>query len=345
MTDDAVTLDLQPSARRQLGEAGLLVLWREGPEPGRREGLACTLSVCPVPLCVCENLYVDGYVLEGQAGTLVRDREGVHLHRPAGAEPARTLMAARLKAIVDPSSGETWARTDEPLESPPEIIDWLASEMDGELLDALDRYLSRAKGHRPERQRSDIDIEYAEEGDGVVGWGEFFEGSRVDRYVVGDRHYSVCLFLCPYFDCDCHRVRVAFLDDDQEDDACATVGSVLLDLGGAQGMKIVEQEAQPGAPDHLIRELWERFQRRHDAEAFLRQREARMKAVGQTLWKPAVPRVDRTVRAVPKPGRNDPCPCGSGRKYKKCCLDRDDRSTATPPEVTPRVPEASRPRT
>ncbi len=21
-----------------------------------------------------------------------------------------------------------------------------------------------------------------------------------------------------------------------------------------------------------------------------------------------------------KPGRNEPCPCGSGRKYKKCCL-------------------------
>ena len=24
-------------------------------------------------------------------------------------------------------------------------------------------------------------------------------------------------------------------------------------------------------------------------------------------------------RAPPKPGRNDPCPCGSGKKYKKCC--------------------------
>ncbi|MFC7786014.1 SEC-C metal-binding domain-containing protein [Rossellomorea sp. GCM10028870] len=21
-----------------------------------------------------------------------------------------------------------------------------------------------------------------------------------------------------------------------------------------------------------------------------------------------------------KVGRNDPCPCGSGKKYKKCCL-------------------------
>ena len=25
------------------------------------------------------------------------------------------------------------------------------------------------------------------------------------------------------------------------------------------------------------------------------------------------------VRAAPKPGRNDTCPCGSGRKYKVCC--------------------------
>lgn len=26
-----------------------------------------------------------------------------------------------------------------------------------------------------------------------------------------------------------------------------------------------------------------------------------------------------------KTGRNDPCPCGSGKKYKKCCLDKDLR--------------------
>ncbi|SIT10740.1 YchJ family protein [Insolitispirillum peregrinum] len=27
----------------------------------------------------------------------------------------------------------------------------------------------------------------------------------------------------------------------------------------------------------------------------------------------------RTVRKGPKIGRNDPCTCGSGKKYKKCC--------------------------
>jgi preprotein translocase subunit SecA len=25
-------------------------------------------------------------------------------------------------------------------------------------------------------------------------------------------------------------------------------------------------------------------------------------------------------REAPKLGRNDPCACGSGKKYKKCCL-------------------------
>ena len=27
-----------------------------------------------------------------------------------------------------------------------------------------------------------------------------------------------------------------------------------------------------------------------------------------------------------EPGRNDPCPCGSGRKYKHCCLKAIDAS-------------------
>jgi uncharacterized protein len=29
-----------------------------------------------------------------------------------------------------------------------------------------------------------------------------------------------------------------------------------------------------------------------------------------------------SVAAVPRLGRNDPCPCGSGKKYKKCCIDQ-----------------------
>ena len=34
--------------------------------------------------------------------------------------------------------------------------------------------------------------------------------------------------------------------------------------------------------------------------------------------KPETVRRDR-----PKVGRNDPCPCGSGKKYKNCCMKKD----------------------
>jgi hypothetical protein len=42
---------------------------------------------------------------------------------------------------------------------------------------------------------------------------------------------------------------------------------------------------------------------------------------------PDPPRVDLAVpirRSSPKVGRNDPCPCGSGKKYKKCCMAKDE---------------------
>ena len=30
-----------------------------------------------------------------------------------------------------------------------------------------------------------------------------------------------------------------------------------------------------------------------------------------------------TVVVGKKVGRNDPCPCGSGKKYKKCCMNKE----------------------
>jgi preprotein translocase subunit SecA len=36
-------------------------------------------------------------------------------------------------------------------------------------------------------------------------------------------------------------------------------------------------------------------------------------------FEPAFPRQDTVRRDGPKVGLNDPCPCGSGKKFKKCC--------------------------
>ena len=44
----------------------------------------------------------------------------------------------------------------------------------------------------------------------------------------------------------------------------------------------------------------------------------------QAAPKPEDARKPETFRrAQPKVGRNDPCPCGSGKKYKNCCMAKD----------------------
>ncbi|MES2564969.1 MAG: SEC-C metal-binding domain-containing protein [Pseudomonadota bacterium] len=35
------------------------------------------------------------------------------------------------------------------------------------------------------------------------------------------------------------------------------------------------------------------------------------------------------IRPTPKIGRNEPCPCGRGKKYKKCCLAHDGSHKST----------------
>ena len=53
-------------------------------------------------------------------------------------------------------------------------------------------------------------------------------------------------------------------------------------------------------------------QEHHELSSFKKENGAWFFATGKTMPKPV-------VRAAPKTGRNDPCPCGSGRKFKKCC--------------------------
>lgn len=62
-----------------------------------------------------------------------------------------------------------------------------------------------------------------------------------------------------------------------------------------------------------------------ETERELTEMRKRFQALGDKMWdfldddeKATLP----FVRAQPKVGRNDPCPCGSGKKYKKCCMNK-----------------------
>jgi uncharacterized protein len=48
---------------------------------------------------------------------------------------------------------------------------------------------------------------------------------------------------------------------------------------------------------------------------------ARYATLGLELFRQALARGRIPIRRAPEVGRNDPCPCGSGKKFKKCCLN------------------------
>jgi SEC-C motif-containing protein len=84
------------------------------------------------------------------------------------------------------------------------------------------------------------------------------------------------------------------------------------------GLKILRTEAGGKKDDRGIVEFEARY--RQNGEEVLHHEESIFIRRGGTWFfydghKPSL----TVVREEPKVGRNDPCPCGSGKKYKKCC--------------------------
>ena len=85
------------------------------------------------------------------------------------------------------------------------------------------------------------------------------------------------------------------------------------------GLEIVATEAgQPGDKEGVVefRALYTangEFSNHHEVSKFVREGGDWKFADGEFVNERPI------VRESPKIGRNEPCPCGSGKKYKKCC--------------------------
>jgi len=133
---------------------------------------------------------------------------------------------------------------------------------------------------------------------------------------------------CPIPDCACHRVVLRLWTADERAVAAVEVAMrppgpgesfARLDLepGLGQGPHADEFLALlrlGGLDDGLLDSLTERY-----AEVKRTARELADRGLLEGL----VPRPRQRPSAIV--GRNEPCPCGSGRKYKRCCL-RDEAS-------------------
>lgn len=91
-------------------------------------------------------------------------------------------------------------------------------------------------------------------------------------------------------------------------------GEMLADFGAFCQEKGVDTESGQEGMEDLLRELHEEWLHT-PREALEGKKPTEVMEGGRLLPH----KVETYRREEPKVGRNDPCPCGSGKKYKRCC--------------------------
>jgi hypothetical protein len=190
----------------------------------------------------------------------------------------------------------------------------ISASITGDTLDAFDSLWHRGKGWRdPEQAMLEVPgfIVDGWDGSDMLCWSDLCDG-RQDVYVLDGQAFEAFENYCHRADCACGEVVVSFE---------AQLSSGPKPLGGVKVMLSGTHTMQPLTPQDQERlsALWRAFTDRHPNHlAHLARRNQVMKTLGPRC-KPGSAPVPTPIRVQAKPGRNDPCPCGSGKKYKKCC--------------------------
>jgi len=137
---------------------------------------------------------------------------------------------------------------------------------------------------------------------------------------------------CPNPECDCRKVEVEFWERIERHEpehrievAQCWMGSFTLD-GQLDKIQFCQEDTQTAK--HFLQAWREKCDYQFDE---FRRRYQQIKAIGGRSF----PKRPRTIRvdagqgspaenstktsSLPRAGRNDPCPCGSGLKFKRCC--------------------------
>jgi hypothetical protein len=186
-----------------------------------------------------------------------------------------------------------------------EVVD----RINGDVLDAMDRLWHIGKGYPDQREMvlSANSVAISDWSPGkMVAYGDAFRSVRRDLYFFDDdidRAFEAIDGYCIVPDCACGDVETIFIQLNPQSKA-EIVGVVAVNLSGAVSLK-----PEPGN-ENTLDILWAAFQKRHPAYlSRFAGRDADMKSIGRKM---------KEFKA-PKIGRNDACPCGSGKKYKRCC--------------------------
>jgi hypothetical protein len=262
----------------------------------------------------CSGVFLAAYRVDGEVTAVERTREGtvrITAHRPVGHLPDLYCpLAIRLSdgAVSFPKDHVRTAGHQE-------LLDQVQTGLLPEHLDTLRRRQQQKAD--PDKNWQERDWSWVQRGM-CVGWLELFPQSKAWTFDYEGAPVFVDDQYCATDSCTCSDVILSYFRIERRgpvDAEGGLLGAVRYDL--RTGRHRLESTA-PGSSAKTVRQLTETLFRALPAvQDELNRRFRFMRGFADWL---AQRRLQQRPLPAAAPGRNEPCPCGSGRKYKKCCM-------------------------
>lgn len=151
----------------------------------------------------------------------------------------------------------------------------------------------------------------------LVAYSEIFPWNKNLWFKLDDITYILEDLYCLNPICNCKDTVIDFIalrDDEQINEEEPVTVRFNYQSGGWK--KENEGVIQPHSHQELVREMIKKYP---DICKLFANRIAKLRNLYQRFKKDKFPALKSARMLGVKIGRNEPCPCGSGKKYKKCC--------------------------
>lgn len=297
-----------------LDGGGPFIVWLDEGDGGpRRRGFLINPSFCDNFDCPCRDISLDAVLVDERYTDIEIDENGLHYRFVPWSGEAEPVLR-RLAATLDVDTGEIQIDDRAPLAHKDfELLAWLQERTLDSYMPRLRKRWRHAKGYLKDAWRSK-DWTWWEPGR-LVSWFEIYpDDTNLILQMDGDVYLADDMY-CINPGCSCKEVGLGFSKITEA--GIERLGAIRIEMPSCRLSSIMDGKAK----EETLRRLLDVFLQMRFPNV-LNDRLKMIQPVGKQIVALSTRKGTPSIRSVSKVGRNDPCPCGSGKKYKKCCLGK-----------------------
>lgn len=300
-----------------LDDGGPLTIWREETPQLRRNGLFVTALICDNPDCECRDVMLQAVLIDERYTNMEHDGKSFkYTFVPRAGESVEPPPLRSLNASFNVDSGRVDFNSAASAEHhDPELLAQLREGLGPYHRERLRKRWRMAKGVDVDGWRR-RDWTWWRHGE-MVSWLEVYPDDFNLIFEIDGAVYWADDMYCINPECDCKKVGLAYHRVSSE--GVEFVGAIDVAMPSCKYSSLMGEEND----EKLLRRLCGAMPKRPRLCAALQDRMQRIKSVGQEIVRLSEAKNPTKSVVWLQAGRNDPCPCGSGKKFKKCCLGKN----------------------